>query len=211
VNGANEDLRRRHASVRALDHFVASLPVAADIDLAVGRAFALQQSLGGVAIRAITGRIDLDGRHSISALSDLSIWDFAPAPQPARIPAHRPVQRPPAIMCGCRRRPWRRTSAHRRPAPGDDRQPRPCVQAGTRNAPWTLSARSVRDRPTCCGVAPAMGDRDTANRRYCAGKNGRLIVSSCPSPSPMQGYRNWRTGIGQKFAASVRHQASHHG
>ena len=24
---------------------------------------------------------------------------------------------------------------------------------GTRNAPWMLSARSVRDRPTCCGVA----------------------------------------------------------
>src|SRR5215475_7917929 len=35
---------------------------------------------------------------------------------------------------------------------------------------------------------PAMRDGDPANRRYRAGKNDRLTVSSCPSP--MQGYRN---------------------
>ena len=46
---------------------------------------------------------------------------------------------------------------------------------------------------------PAMRDRDAVNRRYCAGENSRLIVSSCPSPSPMQGYRNWRIGIGQSL------------
>ena len=55
-----------------------------------------------------------------------------------------------------------------------------------------------------------MRDGDAANRRYRAGKNGRLIVSPCPSPSPMQGYWNERIGIGEKFAASARHPMAHH-
>ena len=57
----------------------------------------------------------------------------------------------------------------------------------------------------------AVRDRDAGNRRYRAGKNCRLIVSSCPSPSPMQGYRNERIGIGQQLVASARHPTAHHG
>src|SRR6478735_9477714 len=58
---------------------------------------------------------------------------------------------------------------------------------------------------------PAMRNGDAADSRYRAGKNGRLIVSPSPSPSPMQGYWNERIGIGKKFAASARHPTAHHG
>ena len=76
---------------------------------------------------------------------------------------------------------------------------------------------ALRSRPSDllrCGAdtfEPAMRDGDAANRRYRAGKNGRLIVSPCQSPSPMQGYWNGRIGIGEKFAASARHPTAHHG
>jgi hypothetical protein len=66
------------------------------------------------------------------------------------------------------------TSTRRRPAIST------LYSGGTRNAPWTLSD-ALGSRPPDllrCGTdtsEPAVRDTDPANRRYCAGKNGRLM------------------------------------
>jgi hypothetical protein len=39
----DKDLRNGHPSVRSFDHFVAALPIAANVDLGEGNAFPLQQ------------------------------------------------------------------------------------------------------------------------------------------------------------------------
>ena len=81
------------------------------------------------------------------------IWERVWALQPARIPARRYGRHRPLIAPARRHRPLRpdvSTSSiktKRRPA-----MSALCL-AGTRKAPCTLSARSVFDRPTCCGVA----------------------------------------------------------
>src|SRR5262249_37190504 len=167
VNGANEDLRHCNTSVGALDHFVAALPVAADIDLTVGRASAFQQSLGCVAIRAITGRIDLDGRRSVYELSTL-LYGTSPC-------RHNRSEYQHIDLCSAARNNVRvqastvapdvstsSTSTGRRPAIST------LCSSGTRNARWTLSARST-----------AGWHGDPANRRYRAGKNGRFAGAPC--------------------------------
>ena len=55
-----ENLRHCHVPIRPLNHFVPALPIVADVDLAIAYAVPLQQSLGGRAKRAITGRVNLD-------------------------------------------------------------------------------------------------------------------------------------------------------
>jgi len=46
---AYENLRDSHASVRSLNHFLAALPIASNVNLAVVYTFSLQEGLGGIA------------------------------------------------------------------------------------------------------------------------------------------------------------------
>src|SRR5262245_6764572 len=68
---SNENLRHGHLSVRTLDHFLAALPVAPDIDLTIVYTLSLQQSLRGIAKGAVPGRVNLDGRHDVSSASSV--------------------------------------------------------------------------------------------------------------------------------------------
>src|SRR5665213_2935668 len=60
---ADKNLRYGHLSIGSLDHGLALLPVSADIDLIIGCALLFQQGLGGSAIGAIAGGVDINRGH----------------------------------------------------------------------------------------------------------------------------------------------------
>src|SRR5713101_3671679 len=63
---ADENLRHRHASVRARHHVASPFRIAADVDLGELDSLVRQQPYGGVAIRAVAGRVNLDRDHDKS-------------------------------------------------------------------------------------------------------------------------------------------------
>ena len=63
VGRADEDLRHRLAAVRALDHFVAALRLAADIDTFVLHAFGIEQAVRALAVGSGRFEIHGDGLH----------------------------------------------------------------------------------------------------------------------------------------------------
>src|SRR5262245_62621033 len=88
---ADEDLWHRHASLRAFDHAAASLRVAGHVDFGERDALAGQQNLGGYAIGAVAGGVNLDLAHRVRAgCAYQSIWEGALPLQPVRISARRP-------------------------------------------------------------------------------------------------------------------------
>src|SRR6202142_3665320 len=156
MRGADENLRHGHAAIRTLDHFVAALPIAAEVDFGEVDALAFQQGLGRVAIGAIAGGINFDKRH------------FGLLGVPRAGPRYMVVRTGATTRANTRTSTWAAPARNKARAQVSTVAPEvstssisttrwPAISAlrsgGTRNAPCTLSARSVFDRPTCCGVA----------------------------------------------------------
>src|SRR6516164_3163952 len=150
---ADENLRHGHASIRARHHVAPPFLIAAHVDLGELDALARQQPLGGLAIRAVAGGVNLDLNHDESLSLTISYMggrlpattrantrtstDAAPARNNAREQASMVA---PEVSTSS-------TSTSFRPATSA------LPWAGTRKAPWTLWARSDLSSPTCWGVA----------------------------------------------------------
>src|SRR5262245_60645379 len=77
VHRSDKNLRHRHSPIRPLDHFVAVLPIAPDVDFAESHALAREQGLGGIAKGTIAGRVDLDWRHDLSGPCERPLYGSA--------------------------------------------------------------------------------------------------------------------------------------
>src|SRR5262245_22486089 len=98
---ADENLRHSHASIRARHHLASAFLIAAHVDLPELDALARQQPLGGVAIGAVAGGVNLDFSHDESRVLRILIWESGLPPQPGR---RRRTSRPRATMPARRRR-----------------------------------------------------------------------------------------------------------
>src|SRR4051794_32595802 len=115
---ADEDLREGRAGAGAVPHLLAQRRILRNIELRIRSILARQQRLGGAAIAAARAGVDVDRDHVGPVFTNTSIiWGLCGGPQPARTPARRPAPPWRAAAPGRRRRWWRPTSGHRRPAP----------------------------------------------------------------------------------------------
>src|SRR5262249_31787859 len=150
---ADENLRYGHASIRARHHLASAFLIAAHVDLPELDTLARQQPLGGVAIGAVAGGVNLDLNHDESRVLRILIWESGSPPQPGRIPERRRTPRPPATMPARRRRPARLTGARRRPAPAFAPPPRLCRGPAREKRPGRCGrARTCRAR--LAGASP---------------------------------------------------------
>src|SRR5690242_67784 len=149
---ADENLRVGAPAVGALDHFLAHVPFSSDINLMIAHAFARKEFLGVLAIGAITNRINIDLGHDRSQFLAKSYMDVRAgsatlaktSTSTLAAPARNSARAQPSTVA-----PEVNTSSIR-----TSRRPVTAAlpSVGTRKAPWTLAARSVRERPTCCAV-----------------------------------------------------------
>src|SRR6266436_6268174 len=150
---ADENLRHGHASIRARHHVASPFLIAAHVDLGELDALARQQPLGGVAIGAVAGGVNLDLDHDESYSLTISYMGgrlaattrantrTSTAAAPARSNAREQASTvAPEVSTSS-------ISTSFRPATSA------LPWAGTRKAPWTLWARSDLSSPTCWGVA----------------------------------------------------------
>src|SRR5262249_56196059 len=77
---ADENLRHGHASIRARHHLASAFLIAAHVDLPELDALVRQQPLGGVAIGAVAGGVNLDFSHDESRVLRILIWESGSLP-----------------------------------------------------------------------------------------------------------------------------------
>src|ERR1044072_3637581 len=156
MRGADEDLRKRAAAIRPLDHLVAQLAVTGRVDFLESHALARQEVPCRIRVVAEIARVNhhlghvtpdkssICGSHYMGAFAasttraktNTSTWR-APARSKARAQAFDVAPEVSTSSIRIRLRPA--TSAF---APG-----------ATLKAPCTFAARSLRESPTCCAVA----------------------------------------------------------
>src|SRR5262249_42366580 len=151
----DENLRHGHAAMGAFHHALAQFGAAADVDFGERHALPRQQCLGADAIGTIARGIDFHRRHdkarkrylcprymgvrSESTTPAKTSASALTAPARRRARAQASIVAPDVSTSSTRIR-WRPATS-------------PFRSGGTRKAPWTLLARSVFDKPTCCAVA----------------------------------------------------------
>src|SRR5260370_8955783 len=159
----DEDLRPRRA-LGALAHLGALGGIFHHVHLVVGGALLVEQSLGAGAVAAPGRGVDLDLGHP-----ELLGPTITPAVRPAPASAHRHAARRLVPRCERRHRPWRRSSARRRPAGP------PCPRARR------PSADGCRTPAARCCVFPWLSGRP-ANRSTAAAAVSRGRPSRAPPP-----------------------------
>src|SRR5262249_24464394 len=149
---ADENLRIGAPALGPLDQFLANVPFSSDVDLMITHAHARKEVFGVLAIGAVANRINVDISHDRSQFLAKSYMDVRAgsatlantSTSTLAAPARNRARAQPSTVAPDVSTSSIRTS--RRPVTAA------LPSSGTRKAPWTFAARSVRDRPTCCAV-----------------------------------------------------------